>query len=85
MDTHGTVSEEALEQEARRTSAHRYAAGKGTVLIERRNEPAEKLLSEEMTERARAGERFPSSLQQVRMHASWRTIADGLRDHVAGD
>ena len=84
MDTHGTVAEEVLEHEARRTFAHRYAGGKGLVPIERRNEPAEHLLSEEMTERARSGERFPSSLQ-VRMHASWQLIADGLRDHIAGD
>jgi hypothetical protein len=65
MATDTEVYELQLEQEARKSMAHRLAEGKGTVPIERRNESAEKLLSEQMTERAKAGEHFPSSLPRT--------------------
>jgi hypothetical protein len=60
MTTH--MYEPAIEEEARRSAAHRLAEGKGLVPTERRNEQAEKYLARQMMERARSGEHFPSSL-----------------------
>ena len=54
--------ERELEEEARHEVAHRVAGGKGVLPIERKNEQAEKRLAEEITERARHGEHFHSSL-----------------------
>lgn len=56
------VQGQEIQQEALKEVARRLAEGKGVLLTERRNEQEEKLLTEEMTERARAGEHFPSSL-----------------------
>jgi hypothetical protein len=61
MDT--VVFEQNLVEEARSVTAHRLAEGKGLLPAERRNEQAEKILVEQMTERARSGEHFPSSLR----------------------
>jgi hypothetical protein len=54
---------QSIEEEARRSAAHRLAEGKGLVPTERRNEVAEKMLCEQMMRRARRGEHFPSSLR----------------------
>lgn len=60
MDT--GVYEHSLEEEARKSAAHRLAEGKGHLPIEQRNEPAERALVDQLTERAQSGEHFPSSL-----------------------
>jgi hypothetical protein len=65
METDGDVYGQSFEDEARQSTAHRLAAGKGVVPVERRNESAEKVLSDQMTKRARAGEHFPSSLHHA--------------------
>jgi hypothetical protein len=62
METDLRVYEQCLEAEARKGVAHRLDEGRGVAPIARRNESAEKLLCDQMTQRARAGEHFPSSL-----------------------
>lgn len=64
MKTDVDVYGQTLERDARQTMAHRLTEGRGTVPIERRNESAEKILVEQMRRRARAGERFASSLRR---------------------
>ena len=61
MKTYADLYEQSLEDEARKGAAHRLAAGRGIVPVERRNEAAEERLSDEMTRRAMAGEHFPAS------------------------
>lgn len=62
METDLKVYEQSLGTEARKSVAHRLEEGRSVALVTRRNESAEKLLSDQMTQRARAGEHFPSSL-----------------------
>lgn len=55
------MNQQSLEKAARKEVVHRFAEGKGVLPNARRNEQAEKVLVEQLTERARSGEHFPSS------------------------
>ncbi|HEX6506129.1 MAG TPA: hypothetical protein VF221_00705 [Chloroflexota bacterium] len=57
------VYERTVGVECRKSAAHHIANGKSHLPIEQRKEHEEKMLCEQMVERARAGEHFPSSLQ----------------------
>lgn len=64
METDLNVYVQSLEAEARKSVAHRLDEGRRVAPVARRNESAEKLLCDEMTQRAQAGEHFPSSLHR---------------------
>ena len=50
----------SLGVECRKSAAHHVAAGKAHLPMEQRKEHEEKVLCEEMRQRARSGEHFPS-------------------------
>jgi hypothetical protein len=49
-------------KECRKNAVHHLAEGKGHLPGERRNEPAEKSLCEQLMKRAKGGEHFPPSV-----------------------